>query len=203
MDRKLLGIGGAILILVLLAFGMTVFSAKPPAYRGTSYAEPFPQASEISLTKADGGEFRLSSQRGKIVLLFFGYTSCPDVCPTTLAEMKQVMDELGEAGAKVQVVFISVDPDRDTPQKIQSYAEFFHPSFIGLSGSMEELEPVWQAYSITREAVQSDSALGVIINHTARLFLVDPQGSLRLSFGYGTPVADIVHDIELLLEQSR
>ncbi|NOH04289.1 MAG: SCO family protein [Chloroflexi bacterium] len=141
--------------------------------------------------------------RQRIVLLFFGYTSCPDVCPTTLAEMKQVMDALRDDAQHVQVVFISVDPERDTPEKIQAYANHFHPSFIGLSGAEAELEPVWQAYSIFREVVQSDSALGVIVNHTARTYLVDAQGNLRLSYAYGTPVEDIVHDIKLLLKQPR
>jgi len=204
MDRKLFGIGGGILLLILAAFGLTLVLAKPPAFRGTSYSEPFPPAPEIALSKADGSEFQLSDQRGKIVLLFFGYTSCPDICPTTLAEMKQVMDKLDDDIAKnVQVVFVSVDPDRDTPEKIQAYVEHFYPTFLGLSGSMEQLQPIWQDYSITRETVENGSAFGVIINHTARLFLVDPQGNLRLSFGYGTPVEDIVHDIKILLEQNQ
>lgn len=204
MDRKLLGIGGGILLAVLAALGLTMVLSNPPVYRGTSFSEPYPPAPEIALTQADGNEFRLSAQRGKIVLLFFGYTSCPDICPTTLAEMKQVMDKLDDEIEKnVQVVFVSVDPDRDTPEKIQKYVLHFHPTFLGLSGTMEKLEPIWKAYSITRETVESDSAFGVIINHTARLFLVDPRGNLRLSFGYGTPVEDIVHDIELLLEQNQ
>ena len=112
-----------------------------------------------------------------------------------------LMDELGAASPNVQVVFISVDPDRDTPEKIQTYVEHFNPKFLGLSGSMQQLEPIWQNYSITRETVQSNSAFGVIINHTARLFLVDQHGNMRLSYAYQTPVEDIAHDINLLLEQ--
>lgn len=193
-----MGIG--ILVLIITAAALTLIFGRPPSFRGTSYAEPFPPAPEIALAKADGGIFRLSEQRGRIVLLFFGYTSCPDVCPTTLAEMKQVMDALRGDSQYVQVVFVSVDPERDTPEKIQAYANHFHPSFIGLSGAEAELEPVWQAYSIFREVVQSDSAMGVIVNHTARTYLVDSQGNLRLSYAYGTPVEDIVHDIKLLLK---
>lgn len=196
-----MGIG--ILVLITTAAALTLIFGQPPSFRGTSYAEPLPPAPEIALAKADGGIFRLSEQRSRIVLLFFGYTSCPDVCPTTLAEMKQVMDALRDDAQHVQVVFISVDPERDTPEKIQAYANHFHPSFIGLSGAEAELEPVWQAYSIFREVVQSDSALGVIVNHTARTYLVDAQGNLRLSYAYGTPVEDIVHDIKLLLKQPR
>lgn len=199
MDKKLIWIGGGILALVAVAAALSFIFAKPPSFRGTLYGEPFPAAAEIELTKADGSPFSINDQRGKIILLFFGYTSCPDVCPTTLAEMTQVMNGLGEASKDVQVVFVSVDPQRDTPEKIQEYASRFNSTFIGLSGTQEELEPIWQSYSIFRAEVESDSAMGVIIDHTARLYLIDPDGKLRLSYAYATPVEDIVHDIELLL----
>jgi protein SCO1/2 len=200
MDRRLFWIGVGLLVLIGTAAVLTLAFWQPPSFRGTSYAEPIPPAPEIVLTKSDGTTFRLSDQREKIVLLFFGYTSCPDVCPTTLAEMKQVMDLLRDDAQHVQVVFISVDPERDDPEKIQSYANHFHSSFLGLTGTETELTPIWSGYSIVREVVESDSALGNIINHTARLFLVDTQGNLRLSYAYQTPVEDIVHDIRLLLE---
>ena len=201
MDKKLFGIGGVILLILGVSAALAYFLAKPPTFRGTSYAEPIPPAADFSLMRADGTEFRLSADRGKIHLLFFGYTSCPDVCPTTLAEMKQVMDALRDDAERVQVVFVSVDPARDTPERIQEYVNHFHPSFIGLTGMESELEPVWSGYSITREVVESESAFGAIINHTARLFLVDLQGNLRLTYAYQTPVADIVHDIKILLEE--
>lgn len=203
MDKKLVWVGGGILKIVVLAAMLSFVFAGEPSFRGTLYAEPFPPAADFVLTKADGTSFRLSDQRGRVVLLFFGYTSCPDVCPTTLAEMKQVMDKLGDTAGDVQVVFVSVDPDRDTSEKMQTYVEHFNPLFLGLSGSMQELEPIWQDYSITREAVESDSAFGVIVNHTARVFLVDPQGNMRLTFAYQTPVDDIVHDVRLVLEQDQ
>lgn len=199
MDKKLLWIGVGILIVLGMVAALSVLFRQPPSFRGTLYGEPFPPAADFSLTQADGSQFRLSDQRGKIVLLFFGYTSCPDFCPTTLAEMSLVMKALEENADQTQVVFVSVDPKRDTPEKIQTYAGQFYPTFLGLSGLQAELEPIWQNYSIFREEVQSDSALGVIVNHTVRLYLVDAQGNMRLSYAYGTPVEDIVHDIELLL----
>lgn len=199
MDRKLIGIGVSILALIGLAAMLTFIFSKPPSFRGTLYEEPFPSAPEFELTKSNGEVFRMSSQRGKIVLLFFGYTSCPDICPTTLAEMTQVMNGLGDASKNVQVVFVSVDPARDTPEKIQEYASRFNPTFIGLSGSEAELEPIWQSYSIFRAETETNSAMGVIIDHTARLNLIDADGNLRLSYAYGTPVEDIIHDLELLL----
>lgn len=201
MDRKLILIGGGILILVVVAAVISYAVAKPPSFRGTSYGEPYPPAAEIELTRADAEIFRLSNLRGKIVLLFFGYTSCPDVCPTTLAEMTQVINDLGDASQQVQVVFISVDPKRDTPAKVQEYAAKFNPGFIGLSGSQTELEPIWQSYSIFRAEVQTDSAMEYTVDHTARLYLIDMDGNLRLSYAYGTPVEDIVHDIEILLDK--
>jgi protein SCO1/2 len=199
IDKKTLWVGLGSLMLIVLAVLATIWFGKPASFRGTSYGEPYPIAPSIELTQANGQPFRLSDQRGKIVLLFFGYTSCPDVCPTTMAEMKLVMDELGDASDSVQVVFISVDPERDAPEKIQKYAEHFNPNFIGLTGSMEDLQKIWKGYGVYRAANQTNSALGYIVDHTARVTLVDADGNLRLSYGFQTPVEDIVHDIKLLL----
>jgi protein SCO1/2 len=139
--------------------------------------------------------------RGKAVLLFFGYTSCPDVCPTTLAELKQALERLGQEKAQqVQVVFVTVDPERDTPERVQEYVDHFNPNFIGLSGSESELVPVWQKYGVFREIVDGTSAAGYIVNHTARVTLIDQYGNLRVSFAFETPVEDIVHDLKLLLK---
>lgn len=198
MNTKTLGVGFLSLALVGLA-ALAYILLKPVTFRGTSYAEPFPRAPEIELKTASGQAFQLSAQKDKIVLLFFGYTSCPDVCPTTLAELNQVMLELGHKKDRVQVVFISVDPKRDTPQKIQEYVQHFNPAFLGLTGSPEILQVIWDNYGVFREEVESDSAFGYIVNHTARTFLIDPAGNLRLSYGFQAPVSDIVHDLEILL----
>lgn len=201
MDRKLIYIGNGILALIVLAGTLVYFFAKSASFRGTLYGEPLPPAAGIELAKPDGGTFRLSDQRGRIVLLFFGYTACPDVCPTTLAEMTQVMKKLGDQSAETQVVFISVDPKRDTPEKVQEYVSRFDPRFIGLSGSQTDLEPVWQSYSIFREEVAGNTAAGYTVSHTARLYLIDADGNLRLSYAYGTPLEDIVHDLKILLDK--
>ena len=199
MDKKILWVGFSSLAVVVLAALLTMMFAKSASYRGTAYGEPYPAAPQIELIKSNGETFRLSDQKGKIVLLFFGYTSCPDVCPTTLAELKLVMDDLGDKTKLIQVVFVSVDPKRDTPEKIQEYANHFNKGFVGLSGSFDELETIWKDYGIFREEVQSDSAFGYIVNHTARVYLIDMDGNLRLSYGFDTPVEDIVNDLELLL----
>ena len=200
MDKRTLWVGLGSLLLVILAATVTIWFAKPDSFRGTSYGEPFPIAQSFELTQSNGEIFRLGDQRGKLILLFFGYTSCPDVCPTTMAEMKLVMDDLGDAADSVQVVFISVDPDRDTPEKIQKYVEHFNPTFIGLTGSMDELQKIWDSYGVYRAVNETTSALGYIVDHTARVTLVDADGNLRLSYGFQTPVEDIVHDIKLLLK---
>ncbi len=199
MNRKTLWVG----ILSMLAVGAAALIFvlnQPVSFRGTSYGEPYPQAADFTLTQSSGETFRLSGQKGKIVLLFFGYTACPDVCPTTLAELRLVMEELGDKTEQVQVVFVSVDPERDTPEKIQEYVEHFNEDFIGLSGNPDELQIIWDNYGVFRERVESESAFGYIINHTARTYLIDQNGNLRLSYGFQTPVEDMVHDIEILLK---
>ncbi|MBC7877046.1 MAG: SCO family protein [Anaerolineales bacterium] len=200
MDKRILWVGLSSLAVVAIAALLTLLFEKPASFRGTAYGEPYPPAPEFELTHASGESFRLSDERDKIVLLFFGYTSCPDVCPTTLAELNAALYEIGEKADSVQVVLVSVDPERDSPQKIQEYVARFNPSFIGLSGSQEELEKIWQAYGVFREIVEGDSAMGYIVNHTARTTLIDTTGSLRLSYGFETPVEDIVNDLELLLK---
>ena len=200
MDKKILWVGFSSLAVVMIAMVLTLLFTKSASFRGTAYGEPYPTAPQIELIRSNGETFRLSDQKGKIVLLFLGYTSCPDVCPTTLAELKLVMDDLGDKSKFVQVVFVSVDPKRDTPGKIQEYVEHFSNGFIGLSGSVDKLEATWKAYGVFREEVQSDSAMGYSVNHTARVYLIDMDGNLRLSYGYQTPVEDIVNDLELLLK---
>jgi len=200
MDKKILWVGFSSLAVVVLATLLAMMFAKPASYRGTAYGEPYPAAPQIELIRSNGETFRLSDQKGKIALLFFGYTSCPDVCPTTLAELKLVMDDLGDRTNLVQVIFVSVDPERDTPEKIQKYVEHFNKGFVGLSGATDDLEVIWKDYGVFREEVQSDSAFGYIVNHTARVYLIDMDGNLRLSYGYQTPAEDIVNDLELLLK---
>jgi len=202
MDRKTVYVGIGSLLLIGTVALWTIFFGKPASFRGTTYAEPYPPAPEISLVRDDGTSFQLSEMRGKIVLLFFGYTSCPDVCPTTLAELNQALGKLDATDAdKVQVVFVTVDPGRDTPERVQVYVDHFNESFIGLSGAEEDLSTVWSEYGVYREIVDGASASGYIVNHTARVTMIDGNGALRDSFGFDTPVEDIVHDLNLILRE--
>jgi protein SCO1/2 len=185
----------------LVAAGVLLFS-KPDTFRGTTYAEPYPAAASIQLTRDGNKDFQLSEARGKVVALYFGYTSCPDVCPTTLAELNQALGELDGEADQVQVLFVTVDPERDTPERVQEYVNHFNPDFIGLSGSEAELAKVWNSYGVFREVVEGTSAAGYLVNHTSRVTLIDQQGNLRVSFPFGTPVEDVVHDVNLLLDEA-
>ncbi|MFZ5819909.1 MAG: SCO family protein [Chloroflexota bacterium] len=200
MNTRLLWVGAGLLALVGAAMAALLFFPKDDSFRGTLYDPALP-APGFELTQGKGSTFRLGEMRGVVTLLFFGYTSCPDVCPTTLSELRRVLDGLGADADRVQVVFVTVDPERDTPEKLGQYVAMFNPSFIGLSGSVQALETVWRDYGVYRAVQQMpNSATGYLVDHTARLYVIDPDGNLRLSFSYGTPVDDILHDLRILLD---
>lgn len=200
MVKKTLLVGVlSLVVIAVTAAGVWMFG-RGGELRGAAYAEPYPPAPEFDLTSGNGKDFRLSEMRGNIVLLFFGYTTCPDVCPTTMAELKSVTDRLGPEKAKnVKVLLVTVDPGRDTPQRMQEYVNHFNKDFVGLTGSEPELARVWSDYGIFRQIVDEQSTAGYGIDHTARITLIDQDGKLRASYGFDTPVDDIVHDLKLLL----
>jgi len=198
MNKRIMQVGAGLFVLIGVVMAVTLIIPRTENFRGTLYDPALP-APEIELTLGDGSSFKLSDKRGEVVLLFFGYTSCPDVCPTTLSELRKIKSELGEDATRVQVVYITVDPDRDTPDKVQEYVSLFNPSFIGLSGSLEELEPVWQDYGVFRQIEETDSGNGYLVTHTARVYLIDPDGNLHLSYAFGAPTDDILHDLKLVL----
>ena len=203
MDRKILFVGlGSLLLIGVVTLAVLLFG-KPASFRGAAYTEPYPIASDFELTHVGENNFQLSELRGKIVLLFFGYTSCPDVCPTTLAELNQALEELDKNDAdKVKVIFVTVDPGRDTPERMQEYVNHFNTNFIGLSGTEDELSKVWDDYGVFREIVDGTSAAGYLVNHTARVTLIDGNGNLRVSFSLDASVDDIVHDLKLILKEN-
>jgi len=204
MDRKILLVGFVSFLLIGLVIVGVILFGKPDNLLGTAYVEPYPPASDFALTRGDGSNFQLSSMRGNLVLLFFGYTSCPDVCPTTLAELNQALEKIGEDQAgRVRVIFVTVDPDRDTPERIQAYVDHFNPDFIGLSGTETDLAKVWNDYGVFREIVDGQSASGYIVDHTARVTMIDGDGNLRVSFGFDTLIDDIVHDLKLILKEDN
>ncbi len=185
-------------LFLLLALPLTACGG--PSFRGSVLDEPV-DVPDWTLTDENGDQFRLSDQRGNVVLLFFGYTSCPDVCPTTLATWRKIHEALGDDAQRVRFVFVTVDPERDTAERLGMHVNAFNPDFIGLTGTPEELDPVYKAFDVYYEKdTSSGSALGYLVNHTATTFVLDPEGRWRLRETYGTEAQDIVHDIQQLLE---
>jgi len=146
----------------------------------------------------------MSDLKGQVVLMFFGFTTCPDVCPTTLADAKRILTSLDEDAEEVVYLFISVDPERDTPEALEKYVNNFHPAIVGLTGTPEELAAVWKDYGIFVNKVPlENSSLGYTMEHTARSYLVDSDGNLRLTYAYGTPYQSILEDVRQLLKEMR
>lgn len=188
---------------VVLGLGLVaaLFFMRPYQMRGSVIQQPV-AAPDFALVNAQGEAFRLSEQRGKVVMLFFGYTYCPDVCPTTLSDLKQVRKRLGKNADGVQVVFVTVDPERDTPEKVGGYAAGFDPSFVGLSGSEADLEPVWKAYGVYHKAnKKSPEDTNYTVDHSAQLYVIDKAGNLSVTYAFGTPVDDLLQDTKYLLKQ--
>lgn len=158
---------------------------------------------ELNLTDHNGKPRTLADFRGKVVTVFFGFTHCPDVCPTTLAEMAQVVKELGPDGDKVQVLFVTVDPERDTPQLLKQYVPSFNPSFLGLYGDLEATTRATKEFKVYFQKQPAKTAGGSYnVDHGAGTFILDREGRLRLFSQYGQGPAALVHDIRILLRAS-
>jgi protein SCO1 len=157
-------------------------------------------APDFSLTGSDGREVKLSSFRGKVVALGFGYTFCPDVCPTTLADLAQVHKKLGGAAKDFQVIYVTVDPERDSAQHLRKYLAVFHPGFIGATGSEKQLADVRRDYGIqiARKPFAPDSPL-YVIHHSSFVYLIDRAGRLVAMKPFGEPLDDIADDVLTLL----
>ena len=169
-------------------------------YQGSLIEPPSP-APDFELTAADGKLFRLADQRGRIVLLYFGYTFCPDVCPTTLYDLTLVKKQLGNQAQNIDVAMITVDPKRDERTKLGDYVTTFDPAFYGLTGDRAALEAVWAAYGVYVGINETDGASGYLIDHTARIFVIDQGGNLRLTFPFGMSWEAMAADLEALLSE--
>ncbi len=189
-------IRGAIAALLLLA--LPCAAAESPFRTGV--LEPPSPAQDFTLRTDEGKPFRLHDWLGSVVLLYFGYTSCPDVCPTTLAEFAQVKKQLGPAAQRLRVALVTVDPERDTPRRLRTYTRVFDSTFLGLTGSRDTLASVWKAYGVYVQSHRvPGSSVGYGVDHSATTFVIDADGNLRLAIPFGTSVEDIRHDLQLLL----
>lgn len=168
-------------------------------YRPYGAEIPAGEAQDFTLVGHGGQTIRLSDFRGKLVALYYGYTFCPDVCPTTLAELGQAMKQLGAQADEVQVILVTVDPERDTPDRLAEYVSYFDPSFIGLSGTLDQVAAAAEAFDIYYLKHEGTAASGYLVDHTASLRLLDREGRLRLIWPYGTSGDKIARDIKHLL----
>lgn len=197
------------LVLLALAIGLAACNSQPYTFHGALLEPPAARA-DFALTNQDGQTMRLSDFRGNLVLLFFGYTHCPDVCPTTLAQFKQLRAQLGEQANRVQFVFITVDPERDTPERLKEYLAQFDLSFIGLTGSADMLQPVYKEYGTSVEEIMASETAAAhshdstpdtantLVAHTSSVFLLDRKGQVQLIYT-GVPWQDIAADVRHLL----
>jgi protein SCO1/2 len=167
--------------------------------------DPIGLAPDFALTDENGQPFKLSDLRGKWILLAYGYTHCPDVCPLTLSRLRDVKKTIDANGDRVQVVFVTIDPERDTPDIMQKYVSHFDQQFDqkfkGLSGTPPEIAQAAKAYNVKYEKKDSTSASGYSMAHTAEVYLIDPQFNWRMTFPFGVKAEEIAADLQYLMQQ--
>lgn len=194
------------LVLVLVALVSACQPARPAA-SGNGAGQLAP---DISLNDHNGAAFRLSDQRGRVVLLNFGYTHCPDVCPIALAELAKVKQTLGAQASRVQVVFVTVDPVRDKPARLKEFLGAFDPTFIGLTGPYQALSKVWADYQVrvdpggpeapTPAPDERDTKVYDFVGHSGITYLIDPRGAIRARYPSQWPADQIVSDVKEYLK---
>ncbi|MBI5429741.1 MAG: SCO family protein [Nitrosomonadales bacterium] len=185
-------------LLVFFAVGFLAACEQklPSPFKAGDVTAKYAQA-DLRLTDHNGKPRTLADFRGKVVVLFFGYTHCPDVCPTTLADLAQVMRLLDKDADRVQVLFVTVDPERDQPEMLGQYVPAFHPSFLALYGDKQATEQVAKTFDVTY--LKQPTTSGYNIDHSAGTFLIDPAGRVRLLAPYGQQAEMLAADIRLLL----
>jgi protein SCO1/2 len=184
---------GSLLVVILAAVIATIINNRSPAYYG-SVIDPASPAPDFSLTDQNGQTFNLSALRGKYVLLFFGYTQCTNECPATMAILAQARRLLDQQAGEVQVMFVSTDPARDTPQAIGEFLNRFDPSFIGVTGTQAQLQPVWAAYGVSVEDGGE--------THSSYVYLIDTTGNLRMTYPFPSTAEGISSDLKQLMRKN-
>ena len=181
---------------------MTLAACSPkPEFKNIDITGGTAFGKDFSLLDPDGKVRTLADFKGKVVVMFFGYTQCPDVCPTTLTEMQQVMTLMGPQSDKVQVLFVTVDPERDTAAILKQYVPSFDPSFLGLRPTDEAaLEKVTKDFKIYYKKVAGTSPGSYTMDHTAGSYAFDPQGRLRLYIKHAQGPETLAHDLKELLK---
>jgi len=188
-------VGLAFAAFALAGCGGSGASFKNTDITGADYGKDF------ALTDHTGKTRTLGDFRGKAVVMFFGYTRCPDVCPTTLAELKAVKEQLGEDGKRLQVLFVTVDPERDTQKLLANYVPAFDPGFLGLRGDSAATAKVAKDFRVFYQKSPGKTPDGYTVDHTAGSYVFDPQGRLRLFVRHGN-AANLAADVRILLNAS-
>jgi protein SCO1/2 len=160
-------------------------------------------ARQLNLTDQDGRARSLADFKGKVLVVFFGFTQCPDVCPTTMAEVAEVKRSLGADGDKVQGIFVTVDPERDTATLLKAYLASFDPSFVGLRGSVEQIQATAKEFKVFFAKVPGKTPESYTMDHTAASFVFDTEGRVRVYSRYGAGAEPLAHDIKLLLAEAK
>jgi protein SCO1/2 len=184
---------------VILGLAVGVYFFRPHTFHGTVIQSP-ETSYDFTLSGANG-EVSLSDYRGKLVLVYFGYTFCPDICPATLANVGQALRSIGAKADDVQLIMVSLDPGRDTPEKLAAYVNHFYPSFIGITGTQEQVDTVASLYGIFYEKTEGSAATDYLIDHTATLLVIDREGYLKLVFPFGVTSEEIADDLKYMLRQ--
>lgn len=186
------------LLLASVAGASSANASAAPALKAGVFEPPRP-APEFSLRGSDGAELTLARYRGRVVLMSFGYTHCAAVCPITLATLAEARRSLGHAADAVQVIFVTVDPERDDAARMKAYMAAFDASFVGATGTPDALAAMRRNYGVTaRKQATSD---GYVMDHSSSIYLIDRTGKLRAQMPYGHSAGDFVHDVKLLLAQ--
>jgi protein SCO1/2 len=185
---------------ILLALALAACGPGKPQFNSTDITGA-DYGKSLQLPDFTGKVRTLADFKGDVVVVFFGYTQCPDVCPTTLAELKDVKARLGDQGKRLQVLFVTVDPERDTPQLLANYVTAFDPTFLGLRGDPDATAKVAKDFKVFYQKVPGKTPDTYSVDHTAGSYVFDPQGRLRLFVRHGQPADKIAADIKTLLAQ--
>jgi protein SCO1 len=189
--------------LTLLWTALAVGAAETPGLRSGVF-DPPRMAPDFSLRGSSGSEVKLSSYRGKVVALGFGYTHCPGVCPTTLAFLAEARQKLGAIGKEFQIVYVTVDPERDDEEHLRKFLASFDPTFVGATGAPRQLADVRKAYGISvsdKMFVDGQPKSIYFLDHSSYVYLIDRAGKLRAMMPFGVTVDDIEHDAQALLRK--
>jgi protein SCO1/2 len=184
---------------------LVLFSAACSSYefKGTQYSPPRP-APALAGVNWDGRDFAVEDLKGTVGLVFFGYTFCPDICPMSLANMQQVHNAFPDHQDKISVVFVSVDPERDTPERLAQYVPAFDADFYGIhvpEADQEAMKAGYGVYAEKNTQAATQSAVDYLVDHTGWIYVIDKRGDLRLAFSHTTPAEEIIADVEQLLKE--